>query len=218
MLRLLKKLRRNERGNVLLIAAFSMPLIVGSAGLAVDTIQWALWKRQIQRAADSAALAGVYAKIQGQTGEAAAETSIAKFQNTGLTLATPTYPVPQTGNWTNAFRVRLSTTQNPSFSSQFIPSITIPAEATAATIRTGVYCVVSLVNTATTGITATGNGDIRLGCGMITNSTSMSAAIATGSSDVFANSCRGSRIGPVEQQLERRGALALYGQARRPIR
>ena len=30
------------------------------AGLATDTIQWTLWKRQLQRAADSAAIAGVY--------------------------------------------------------------------------------------------------------------------------------------------------------------
>lgn len=189
MLRLLKKLRRNERGNVLILAGFAMPLIIGSAGLAVDTIQWAMWKRQLQRAADSAALAGVYATVQGgQTAQAAAVVSLNKFQTTGLTLASgsPSYPTPQTGNWTNPFRVRLVVTQTPAFSSMFMPSISIPVEATAATVRTGVYCVVSLINTASTGITATGNGDINLGCGMITNSTSMSAAIATGSSDVFA--------------------------------
>ena len=113
MLRLLKKLRRNERGNVLILAGFAMPLIIGSAGLAVDTIQWAMWKRQLQRAADSAALAGVYATVQGgQTAQAAAEVSLGKFQTTGLTLASgsPSYPTPQTGNWTNPFRVRLVVT------------------------------------------------------------------------------------------------------------
>jgi hypothetical protein len=53
-------------------------------------------------------------------------------------------------------------------------------------VATGVYCVVSLVDTGTTGIVATGNGDLNLGCGMITNSTSLTAAIATGSSSVNA--------------------------------
>jgi hypothetical protein len=73
------------------------------------------------------------------------------------------------------------------FSSVFMASApVITAEATAATVRTGVYCVVSLENTSATGITATGNSDIDLGCGMITNSTSLNAAIATGSSSVEA--------------------------------
>ena len=31
-----------------------------------------------------------------------------------------------------------------------------------------------------TGITATGNADVDMGCGMITNSTSLTAAVATG--------------------------------------
>jgi uncharacterized membrane protein len=54
------KLMRSKRGNVLAIAAAGMPLFIAAAGLATDTIQWTLWKRQLQRAADSAAIAGVY--------------------------------------------------------------------------------------------------------------------------------------------------------------
>src|SRR5689334_21918308 len=41
-----------------------MPLIIGCAGLATDTIEWTLWKRQLQRADDSAALAGAYDRAQ----------------------------------------------------------------------------------------------------------------------------------------------------------
>src|SRR5919107_669641 len=67
MLSFLKKLWRNKRGNALAIAGAALPLIVGSAGLATDTIQWTLWKRQLQRAADSGALAGVYGKLASQT-------------------------------------------------------------------------------------------------------------------------------------------------------
>ena len=51
---------RSKRGNVLAIAGAALPLFIGAAGLATDTIQWTLWKRQLQRAADSAAIAGVY--------------------------------------------------------------------------------------------------------------------------------------------------------------
>ena len=45
---------------MLAIACACMPLVIGAAGLATDTIEWTLWKRQLQRAADSAAFAGVY--------------------------------------------------------------------------------------------------------------------------------------------------------------
>lgn len=164
MLRLLKKLQRNERGNVLILAGFAMPLIIGSAGLAVDTVQWALTKRQLQRAADSAALAGVYATVQGasQTASQAVAYELNLSGNnpnsrnaTGLPLTAANVAVsfPAAAAWTNPVRVELTHNQVPAFSSMFLPQVTIAAGATAATIRTGVYCVVSLVNTSTTGIT-----------------------------------------------------------------
>ena len=62
--RAFKRLWNDKRGNALLIMAGAFPLLLGSAGLATDTIQWTLTKRQLQRAADSAAIAGVYASIQ----------------------------------------------------------------------------------------------------------------------------------------------------------
>ncbi len=67
MFKFLKKLWRDRRGNALVIAGAALPLVVGSAGLATDTIEWAVMKRQLQRAADSGALAGVFGKLAGQT-------------------------------------------------------------------------------------------------------------------------------------------------------
>src|SRR5437763_11893504 len=60
MIGFIRKLLKDRRGNVLAIACATMPLVIGAAGLATDTIEWTLWKRQLQRAADSAAFAGVY--------------------------------------------------------------------------------------------------------------------------------------------------------------
>src|SRR3954471_5891301 len=57
----LRDLFSSERGNVLVIGAAVLPLLIGSAAFAVDTIQIAVWKRQLQRAADSSAIAGAYA-------------------------------------------------------------------------------------------------------------------------------------------------------------
>ena len=93
---------------------------------------------------------------------------------------TPTCTVtnpPSTGSLAtdpDAVRVDLSVQKQLSFSGMFMSSApTIGASATATIVPSGKYCVVSLENTATTGINATGNADVDLGCGMITNSISM---------------------------------------------
>jgi len=189
MIKFFRKLWRDRRGNALVIAGAALPLIIGSAGLASDTIQWVLWKRQLQRAADSAAIAGVYATMQSQTVATAVSTDLTKNQNTGITLQSgyPQITYPTITNAANAVNVVLAVQRPLGFSGVFMASAPIiTASATAATVTTGVYCVVSLENTSATGITATGNSDIDLGCGMITNSTSLNAAIATGSSSVTA--------------------------------
>jgi len=189
MISLFRKLWRNKRGNALVIAGAALPLVIGSAGLASDTIQWVLWKRQLQRAADSAAIAGVYAKVQGQDVTSAVNTDLTKNQNTGIALLGG-YPIISNytmTNTTNGTTVLLAVQKPLSFSGMFLSAApVIFAGASAVTVQTGVYCVVSLEPTSTTGITATGNSTLNLGCGMITNSTSLNAAIATGSSEVHA--------------------------------
>jgi Flp pilus assembly protein TadG len=64
MIRILRKIWQDRCGNALIIAGASLPLLVGAAGLGSDTIQWVLWKRELQRAADTAALSGAYAELQ----------------------------------------------------------------------------------------------------------------------------------------------------------
>jgi Flp pilus assembly protein TadG len=187
----MKSLWRDRRGNALVIAAASLPLVLGSAGLASDTIEWALWKRQLQRAADSAALAGVYAKVESQSYTAAITTDLARNNHVGITtVVTPSNP-PSTGAYTSdnmAVRVSLAVQKRLSFSSLFLTAApTIRATATATIVPAGKYCVVSLENTSVTGINATGSTDVNMGCGMITNSVSLNAAVATGSSEVIAS-------------------------------
>src|SRR5687768_615160 len=195
MIAFLKSLWKDRRGNALVIAAASLPLVLGSAGLASDTIQWALWKRQLQRAADSAALAGVYsiaANDGANTGvDAAVTRDLAVNSHVGITTTKDVDSSPTVGAFTAdpfAVRVELSIQKELSFSSFFLSTApTITAAATATIVPSGQYCVVSLEDTAVTGINATGSTNLNLGCGMITNSTSLSAAVATGSSNVVAS-------------------------------
>jgi len=192
MRKLFKKLWNSERGNALIIFGASLPLLMGAAGLASDTIQWALWKRELQRAADSAAIAGVYAKVQGASYSDGVTTDLARNNDiSSITISSVSSSSPTSGAYTsdsNAVRVLLQAQHALSFSSMFMsaPPI-ITANATATIVPSGDYCVVSLVNNATTGISVGGTTDVNLGCGMITNSTSMDAAVAFGNSEVDAS-------------------------------
>src|SRR3954453_3918521 len=76
MIGFFRRLIKDRRGNALLIAGAALPMIVGCAGLASDTIQWTLWKRQLQRAADSAALAAVYDRVNSDGSSATAEAAV----------------------------------------------------------------------------------------------------------------------------------------------
>uniref|UniRef100_UPI0025D1CADE pilus assembly protein TadG-related protein n=1 Tax=Sphingomonas sp. TaxID=28214 RepID=UPI0025D1CADE len=189
------KLWNNERGNMVVIAAAALPLLVGSAGLATDTIQWALWKRQLQRAADSAAIAGVYDRFaaDGATSNTATavDHDLTLNQHTVMSLQ-PGYPVvtfpANAGNNKNQVRVVLAVQKNLSFSSMFLSAApVIQATAQAAGVQnSGDFCVLSLQANSKTGIQATGNNSIVMDCGMMTNSTATNAAAGQGSASVTA--------------------------------
>jgi hypothetical protein len=163
--------------------------VIGSAGLATDTIQWALWKRQLQRTADSAAIAAVYGGIAGETKNDAVSRDMTHNSHVAsmpaIAYLTPAAPYAADAN---AVRLQLSYSKSLSFSSFFLSAApTITAEATATIVPSGEYCVVSLEEEAYTGIDATGSTVINMGCGMITNSPDDQAAVAMGSASVTAS-------------------------------
>lgn len=193
MFSFLKKLWHDRRGNALVIAGAALPLVIGSAGLAADTVQWALWKRQLQRVADSAALAGAYAKAEGTTLDTCASYASATYtqpigydvkKNNRLwpTLTCGATNPPSTGGYTadtKAVRVIVSVQQSLPFSGYFLATApTLTASATAKMIQTGKYCLVALNNTTDPGITIGGSSQANLGCGAITDCTSSSQCVA----------------------------------------
>ena len=138
------KLWHDKRGNAMIIAAAALPLLIGSAGLATDTIQWALWKRQLQRAADSAAIAGVYDRVAAKTttGTAAAVEKDLGLNNSldstkfPLQTKTVTFPADDAANnLKNQVKVDLAVRRPLSFSSMFMASAPlIRTSATAAAV------------------------------------------------------------------------------------
>ncbi len=174
MIAFLKKLWRDKRGNTLMIAGAALPLMIGSVGLATDTIQWALWKRQLQRAADSAAFAGAYARVQGQTSSSAVTRDLTNNNHLWVPLlgGYPNVTEPtNVGTNSHTVQVVLGVQQELAFSSFFMASApTITATARAAAVDTGLFCVVALENTNTPGIIIQGSANVNMGCGMISNS------------------------------------------------
>lgn len=197
-----KKLWNDERGNALIIFGASLPLLVGAAGMATDTIQWALWKRQLQRAADSSAIAGVYTRIKSDSQEAvetSVNTDLAMNQRTGIVLSSgfPQVERPaDAGDLRRQVRVTLRVTQALPFSSMFMASSpNITARATAASVPgADEFCIIALdESVAVTGLEVSGSSTVDLGeCSMMANSKHPSMAASNGASS--ANGGNGSSV------------------------
>ena len=178
------RLWNDKRGNVLVIAGMAMPLLFGSVGLATDTIQWALWKRQLQRSADSAAYSGVYARFQSASSSTAANAVVARdLVNAKLTSALRSgFPLttqpPDVAPFTNTVEVAIEAQRSLIFSSMFMTAAPIiRVTARAASAPNGVFCAYAKENTNASGIIIQGSANVNLGCGMISNSRSASVSV-----------------------------------------
>lgn len=213
MFAFLNKLWRDRRGNALVIAGAALPMLVGAAGLATDTIQWTLWKRQLQRAADSAAIAGVYDRENASGGTTTVDGTVTHDLTLnlhtfyGLTSGNPncsgrcTIEFPaDSGVETDQVKVTLALQQKLPFSSMFLSTPpTITAVATAASIPAGGdACIEALDTTSSTGVTFSGNAAVEMpDCDIFSNTAGTNSAIGRGSASVIANSVGG--VGGIQQ-------------------
>lgn len=203
MFKKLKALLRDRRGNALAIACAAMPVVIGFAGLATDSIQWTLWKRQLQRAADSAAVAGVYDRESASGSTTNTPTAVcndlAVNLHTWMALQATTPCTGTVGSYTslsypsnttyqsNQVTVTLRVQQGLPFSSLFMTSApVITASATAAGISTGTPCALALDGSGTA-MNYNGNATVNAPtCVLYSDSTSANSASAGGSSSVTA--------------------------------
>ncbi len=173
------------------IVALMVPAFLGCVALGVDTIQFSMWRRMMQRQADSGAIAGALALAQGQSVNSTVTNDLSRNNFVAMTAAPIIENAPTGGSYAGnakAVRVRLSTSTNLPFSTIVLRRpVVINVEATGALINQGQYCVVALDNRDTVGISMGGNTTLNLGCGMISNTIASSAVTATGSSLITAS-------------------------------
>lgn len=195
-----RDLRRDNRGNVLVIGAATLPMLLGAAGLAVDTVQLSLWKRQLQRAADSAALAGAHALAQGASTDQAVANDLDEHvsfdigKNETPELADATVQPGSFADGTlssqscavrgiaechdKAVRVALRAERRLPFMHMFTGRPNqIEANGTAAVTGDGNFCMVSMYDGDDPGIIAGGNANLDLSCGVATNARAANNAI-----------------------------------------
>jgi Flp pilus assembly protein TadG len=210
MIGFIRKLLKDRRGNVLAIACAAMPLIIGCAGLATDTIEWTLWKRQLQRAADSAAFAGAYDRANA-TGGATTNTSTAVCNDIAVNLQTwmnlvGTAPcVGARGSYTNLtypadttyvskqVTVTLQVQQSLPFSSLFMSAApVIQASATAGSVSSGGSPCMLALNGSGQAIDNSGNATVNAPtCILYSDSAASNSAAAGGTSSVTAKAIAG---------------------------
>ncbi len=131
-----REVLHDNSANAMVVSAFALFAMIGGAGLATDTVQWTLWKRQLQRMADSGAISGAYALAGGASASAAATAEFNRYSYITLSGAPTIQTPPTTGPYTGdagAVRVVLSASRTLPFSSLFMSNTpTITAEATGA--------------------------------------------------------------------------------------
>lgn len=208
MIAFFRRLLKDRRGNVLAIACAAMPMVIGCAGLATDTIEWTLWKRQLQRAADSAAIAGVYDRASSAGATTTVQTTVehdVTLNNhtwMGLKSGFPVVEYPaDTMTKKMQVKVTLAVQQSLPFSSLFMSAApTITATSTAANVPSGGEACVNArePSASNTGIIISGSAGIEMpDCVMYSNSPSTNSAAAGGSSNVVAAAVAG--VGGIQE-------------------
>ena len=185
---LLRRLAHDRDGAVAIMLALSLPLLVGMMSLGVETGLWYAEKRDLQNAADAAALSGAFELAAGRTTTVkAAATSDATrngFSAAEGIPATVNAP-PTSGKYvgdTSAVEVILSRDQTLLLSTLFLGSTRVTARAVARSGGPGDYCVLALDPNMGGAVDVTGSASISLAdCGVAANSKSAQALQVSGS-------------------------------------
>ncbi|MCB2076709.1 MAG: pilus assembly protein [Novosphingobium sp.] len=195
--RLGRELRTQSSGNATLMVALGIPALIGSTGLAVDTAQWYLWKRELQYAVDQAALAGAFARDDAATASQYVARARQEYDaNLGITraIATPAQSLSAqladyddgTGNTDNSVLVTATASGKLPFSSFLTGNaVNVTARAQAAFGQGGAgytACMIALDEHADKAVWFNGGPDVNAGCGTVALSDSSKAIEVSGGS------------------------------------
>lgn len=192
---LLRKLKKNQKGNAIVMTALGMPVLVGGAGFAVDTAQWYLWKREMQHAVDQAAIAGAWAMANPDTEDSYATRAQQEYASNVAIIEDfdedPTVAIADyAGGTQNSVVVRATASKELPFSGFIMGGaarITVTAQASFQEGATYNACLISLTETGT-GTSIGGSSVVNANCGLAALSCDENAMVIDGSSTVVTES------------------------------
>jgi Flp pilus assembly protein TadG len=173
-------LRKNARGQVLLLTAMAIVVLIGFVALATDTgILWSQ-RRQMQTAADAAAIAGVSA-LRNKTSISSAASNVASlngFRNgvnsTTVTVNNPPLGGSYAGN-SNYVEVVVSQLE-PTYFLRVLGNSSVKVSTRAVSgIMNATGCIYSLNPSAAKAFSASNGVNVSSSCGIFVNSSSSDA-------------------------------------------
>ena len=190
-LKFLRTYFADRRANTAIMFALTLPVIVGAAGLGVETGFWYFKKRELQTAADVAAYAGAVEKRGGATSSRIDAVSLSEAVEHGYVTGEGTIDVndpPLSGTHQNAQSVEVLLTMPADrfFSGLFAQTeVTLHARGVASFASGGQACILALAPEASGAVTFTGNALTLInGCNVMSNSLADDSLIVNGSADV----------------------------------
>ncbi|MDG4889579.1 pilus assembly protein TadG-related protein [Mesorhizobium sp. WSM4887] len=183
---------RDAGANVATIFALSLPIIVGAAGLGVETSYWYYEDLKLQAAADAAAYAGALEKIAGSDTAtitaAATQSAISNGLGTGtIVVHAPPTSGPNAGK--KAVEVVLNQKLDRIFTSIFVQDqVAEQARAVALITDASKACVLALNPSASKAALFSGNTSVKLtGCSVMSDSNAADALKLQGSGSLQAD-------------------------------
>lgn len=184
--RVFRRFCDGKGGNVATIFAFTLPIVVGGAGLGVETSYWYYSSLKLQAIADAAAYAGALEKVQGSdtaTITAAATTSAASNGLGGGTVVVNTPPTSGPNTAKKAVEVILNQNLDRMFTSIFTQT-KVPERARAVALITDASkaCVLALNQSASQAALFSGSSSVKFnGCSVMSDSMANDAIKVQGS-------------------------------------
>ena len=184
----LVRLGANRSGNVAVVFAITLPILLGAAGLGVETSYWYYRSLQLQSAADAAAYTGGLEKLAGsQTSvieAAAADTATSNgFETSSGTVTVHTPPTTGPNISAHAVEVVLRQTVERYFTSIFSSApVVLSARAVAKSSTVSKACMLALDTVASKAALFSGSSNLTLtACAVMSNSTAADSIKVQGS-------------------------------------
>ena len=180
---------KDTRGSTIILLGFGMPVFAAVAGLGLDLSNWYAERRMTQNIADSAAVAGTHALMNGADQQAIEAEAIEEAIRNGYE-AEPgdELTVELLGGGDGEVRVTVRRGASAFFTSIFIDfEPKVAAAATGGIRGSGTNCIVGLDPSAPATVNFMGNTTVDVGCGVYSHSEAADALTVGGSATLYAN-------------------------------